>query len=40
MQDMLCDTLSVHAQLPSGGKFFHVCCGAHVLNLIVNEGLK
>ena len=40
MQDMLRDTLNMHARLPCGGGFFHVQCGAHVLNLIVKEGLK
>ena len=37
---MLHDTLNLHARLPCGGEFFHVRCGAHVLNLVVNEGLK
>lgn len=40
MQDLLHDTLNVHARLPCGGEFFHVRCGAHVLNLIVKEDLK
>jgi len=40
MQEMLHDTLNVHTHLPCGGEFFHVRCGAHVLNLIIKEGLK
>jgi len=40
MQDMLHDALHVHAHLPCHAKFFHVRCSAHVLNLIVKEGLK
>ena len=40
MQDMLRDTLNVHARLPCDGEFFRVRCGTHVLNLIVKEGLK
>lgn len=40
MQDMLRDTLNVHARLPCAGEFFHVRCGAHVLNLIAKKGLK
>ena len=26
--------------LPYGGKFFHMCCGAHILNLIIQDELK
>jgi len=40
MQDMMRDTLNMHARLPCGGDFFYVRCGAHVLNLIVKERLK
>ena len=40
MQVMLRDTRNVHARLPYGGEFFHVRYRAHVLNLIVKEGLK
>ena len=40
MQNMLCNTLYVHARLPCAGEFFHVRCGAHVLNLIAKKGLK
>ena len=28
------------SSLPCSGEFFQVCCGAHILNLIVQEGLK
>jgi len=40
MQDLLCDTLNVHARLPCGGEFFHNQCGTPVLNLIIKEGLE
>jgi hypothetical protein len=34
------ENLSFGPYLPCIGEFFHVCCGAHVLNLIVQDGLK
>ena len=34
------ENLSFGPYLPCSGEFFHVCCGAHVLDLIVQDGLK
>ena len=31
---------SFRPYLPYGGEFFHVCCGAHILNLSIQDGLK
>ncbi|MBA0734042.1 hypothetical protein Gogos_017995 [Gossypium gossypioides] len=37
---MLKDNLSFHKRLSLNGKFFHVCCCAHILNLLVHDGLS
>jgi hypothetical protein len=34
------ENLSFGPYLPCSGEFFHVHCGAHVLSLIVQDGLK
>ncbi|KAK9665712.1 hypothetical protein RND81_14G130300 [Saponaria officinalis] len=40
IQDLLAASIKVHSPLHRNGKFIHVRCGAHVLNLIVLAALK
>ncbi|KAL5713779.1 hypothetical protein ACHQM5_015826 [Ranunculus cassubicifolius] len=36
----VCQRLNARRALLGDGKFFHVCCGANILNLIIQEGWK
>lgn len=38
--DLLWDHLGLNLSLVNGGQFLHVRCGAHILNLTVQEDLK
>ncbi|MBA0759639.1 hypothetical protein Gotri_022493 [Gossypium trilobum] len=37
---MFKDNLSFHKMLSLNGKLFHVCCCAHILNLLVHDSLS
>jgi len=38
--DLCVDMMKVHLKLLYNGNYFHVCCCAHIFNLIIKEGLN
>ena len=40
LQKILCEQMNLQNSLICNGDYFHVRCSAHVLNIIVQEGLR